>query len=113
MRRYHEEYDDWFRGTGGRPYRVALNSIDAQECLRHRRYSRSATEREPVQVQPKTTTTTTTTQFVYIAGCGGQDSLPCGHLADLLNPGVTLVAFSVDFWEILSRDQRYSIIKTP
>jgi hypothetical protein len=110
MRRYHEEYDDWQRGTGGKPYRIALNSVDAWECLRHRRYSRSATEREPLQVQPKTTTTTP--QFVYV-GCGGQAALPCGHISDLMNPGVTLVLFSVDFWEALSRDQRYQIIKIP
>jgi len=30
-----------------------------------------------------------------------------------MNPGVTLVLFSVDFWEALSRDQRYQIIKIP
>ena len=109
MRRYNEEYDDWFSGTGGRPYRITLNSVDAQAALRHRRYSRSPTEREPVQVQPQTTTTP---QFVYV-GCGGQAALPCGHLSDLMNPGVTLVAYSVDFWEMLSRDQRYQIIKIP
>jgi hypothetical protein len=98
MRRYHEEYDDWFRGTGGKPYRIALNSVDARECLRHRRYSRSATEREPMQVQPQTTAP----QFVYV-GCGGQASLPCLHLLDIVT-GQTLVVFSVDFYEARARD---------
>jgi|SRR6516165_411189 hypothetical protein len=112
MRLHQREHEEWLRASGGKPYRIALSSVDAFEwCRRDRRFSFSATEREPVQVQSKTTTTTP--QFVYIAGCGGQAALPCGHLSDLMNPGVTLVAFSVDFWEILSRDQRYQIIKTP
>jgi hypothetical protein len=98
MRRYREEYDDWQRGTGGKPYRIALNSIDAQEALRHRRYSRSATEREP-QVQPQTTTPQ---QYVYV-GCGGQAALPCLHLLDIVT-GQTLVVFSVDYFEVRARD---------
>jgi hypothetical protein len=108
MRRYNEEYDDWFRGTGGRPYRIALNSVDARQALQHRRYSRSPTEREPVQAQPQTTTP----QFVYV-GCGGQAALPCGHISDLMNPGVTLVVFGVDYYPMLAADQRYQPVRAP
>jgi hypothetical protein len=108
MRRYHAEREEWLQATGGKPYRIALNSVDAQAALRHRRYSRSPTEREPVQVQPQTTTPQ---QFVYI-GCGGQ-TLPCGHISDLMNPGVTLVVFGVDYYPILAADARYQPVRAP
>ena len=107
------ERSRWVRETGGKPQQLALNAgVEANEVLtrsrgRFRESLTAMVEEIPAQQ------TTTTPQFVYIAGCGGQAALPCGHLADLMNPGVTLVAFSVDFWEILSRDQRYQIIKTP
>jgi hypothetical protein len=102
----------WEKETGNKPVELGLNSVDASAAKLYdpMRWRTSATApAEEIQAQPQTTTTP---QFQYI-GCGGQAALPCGHLSDLLNPGVTLVAFSVDFWEALSRDQRYQIIKIP
>ena len=29
MRTYQREYDEWLQATGGKPYRIALNSVDA------------------------------------------------------------------------------------
>jgi hypothetical protein len=109
MRRYHVEHDEWLRASGGKPYRIALTSADAFEwCRRDRRYSRSATALEPMQVQPKTTTPT---QFVYL-GCGGQAALPCGRLFDLIT-GETLVVFGVDYYFMLAADQRYQPVHAP
>ena len=107
------ERSEWLRETGRKPQQLALNAgVEANEVLtrsrgRFRESLSAAADEIPAQQ------TTTTPQFVYIAGCGGQAALPCGHLSDLMNPGVTLVLFSVDFWEALSRDQRYQIIKIP
>jgi hypothetical protein len=107
------ERSEWVRETGGKPQQLALNAgVEANEVLtrsrgRFRESLSAAADEIPAQQ------TTTTPQFVYIAGCGGQAALPCGHLSDLMNPGVTLVLFSVDFWEALSRDRRYQIIKIP
>jgi hypothetical protein len=110
MRQYHAEHEEWLRGTGGKPHKVCLNSIDARSWLAaDRRYSRSATEREPEQVQPQTTTAP---QFRYI-GCGGQRALPCGQLLDLMNPDEILVVFGVDYYFMLSVDQRYQPLRAP
>jgi hypothetical protein len=106
------ERSRWVRETGGKPQQLALNAgVEANEVLarsrgRFRESLTAAASEIPAQQA------TTTPQFVYV-GCGGQAALPCGHLSDLMNPGVTLVAYSVDFWEMLSRDQRYQIIKIP
>jgi hypothetical protein len=106
------ERSRWVRETAGKPQQLALNAgVEANEALtrsrgRFRESLTAMVEEIPAQQTP------TTPQFIYV-GCGGQASLPCGHLSDLMNPGVTLVLFSVDFWEALSRDQRYQIIKIP
>jgi hypothetical protein len=112
MHAYEKARAQWVEETNGKPVAVALNSVDATEARlydpKRWRSSATATADETPSQQ-----TIAVPQFVYIAGCGGQAALPCGHLSDLMNPGVTLVAFSVDFWEILSRDQRYQIVRTP
>jgi hypothetical protein len=106
------ERSRWLRETGGKPQQLALNAgVEANEVLtrsrgRFRESLTATIEEIPAQQ------TATATQFRYI-GCGGQAALPCGHLLDLMNPGETLVVFGVDFFEILSRDQRYQIVKTP
>jgi hypothetical protein len=108
MRRYYEEYDDWFRGTGGKPYRVALNSVDAQECLRHRRYSRSPTEREPMQVQPQTTGQT----INLVAASGGGAAFAGFWLLDLIS-GNKYVVFSCDRTEWLANGRGQFVETTP
>jgi hypothetical protein len=112
MHAYEKARAQWVEETNGKPVAVNFNSCDASEAKLYdpKRWRTSATATAD-EIQPQQTTTTP--QFVYIAGCGGQAALPCGHLSDLMNPGVTLVLFSVDFWEALSRDQRYQIIKIP
>ena len=92
MRQYHAEYEEWLRGTGGRPYRIALNSVDARAALMHPRYSRSATEREPVQVQPQTTG-----QVVVdlVAQAGGGAAF-AGYWLQDITTGIKWVVFSCD-----------------
>jgi hypothetical protein len=110
--RHKKERAEWERETGNKPVDCGFNSVDATE-IRLREPARWRTSATATVEEIPAQQTTTTPQFVYIAGSGGQRALPCGHLSDLLNPGVTLVLFSVDFWEALSRDQRYQIIKIP
>jgi hypothetical protein len=101
MRRYHAEHEEWLRSTGGKPYRVALNSIDAQSWLAaDRRYSRSATERAPVQVQPQATG-----QVINLVAASGVQ-LGGFWLLDLVS-GNKYVVFSPDYIEWQSRDLRY------
>jgi hypothetical protein len=93
MRAYEKASAQWVEETNGQPVAVNFNSCDASEAKlydpkRWRTSATATTDEIPAQQ------TTTTPQFVYIAGCGGQAALPCGHLSDLLNPGVTLVLFS-------------------
>jgi hypothetical protein len=92
MRRYHEEREEWLQATGGKPYRIALNSVDAQAALQHPRYSRSATEREPVQIQPQTTG-----QVVVdlVAQSGGGAAFSGYWLLDITT-GTKWVVFSCD-----------------
>jgi hypothetical protein len=112
MRKYEIERAEWEKETGGKPVDCGFNSVDAMEARvrdgnRWRTSATATADEIPVQQ-----TTIATPQFQYV-GCGGQAALPCGHLSDLMNPGVTLVLFSVDFWEALARDQRCQIVKTP
>ena len=97
MRRYHEEYDDWFRGTGGKPYRIALNSVDARAALQHRRYSRSPTEREPMQtqIQPQGIVGQLVNANPWGAFAGG-----CWLVADIVS-GNTLIMTTVDAAEAI------------
>jgi hypothetical protein len=111
LRRYALDRAQWELETGNKPVELGLNSVDASAAklydpMRWRTSATAPAEKIPAQQ------TTTPQQFVYV-GCGGQAALPCGHLSDLLNPGVTLVLFSVDFWAAVVADQRYQIIKTP
>jgi hypothetical protein len=102
MRAYQRDYDEWVRGTGGRPYKIALNSVDSREWLQRSRgrYSRSATEREPVQIQPQTTG-----QVINLVAASGV-ALGGFWLLDLIS-GNKYVVFSPDFvdWQARGRGQ--------
>jgi hypothetical protein len=94
MRQYHVEHEEWLRGTGGRPYRIALNSVDARAALMHPRYSRSATEREPMQPQQRDTKNTATV-INLVAQSGGGAAFGGFWLLDLIS-GNKYVVFSCD-----------------
>jgi hypothetical protein len=109
MRTYLRDYDDWLRDTGGRPCRIALNNPDAQEALRHRRYSRSATEREPVQVQPQTTGQVVI-DLVSASGGGAQFG---GYWLLEIPTQIRWIVFSCDKIEWLSRGRGAFVETTP
>jgi hypothetical protein len=106
MRQYHAEHEEWLRATGGKPYRVALNSIDARSWLAaDRRYSRSATEREPMQSQiaPKAAIVG---QLVN-ANPWGAFAGGCWLVADIIS-GNTFILDTTSAREWMARDARYS-----
>jgi hypothetical protein len=109
MRTYLRDYNDWFRGTGGLPCRIALNNPDAQAALRDRRYSRSATEREPVQVQPRTADQVVV-DLVSASGGGAQFE---GHWLLEVPTQVRWIVFSCDKIEWLSRGRGAFVETTP
>jgi hypothetical protein len=111
MRQYHAEHEEWLRATGGTPHKVSLNSADSQEWLQRSRgrFSRSATEREPVQIQPQTTG-----QVVVdlVAQAGGGAAFGGFWVQDVFSL-TKYVLFSVDYTEVLSRGRGQYIPTTP
>jgi hypothetical protein len=100
-RRYLGERDEYLRASGGKPYRVVLNAVDAFEwCRRDRRFSFSATALEPMQAQPRTTG-----QVINLVAATGAQ-LGGFWLLDLIS-GNKYVVFSPDYVEWQSRDLRY------
>jgi hypothetical protein len=111
MRQYHAEYEEWFRESGGKPCRIALNSVDARECLRHRRYSRSPTEREPIMPQQRDTKNTATV-INLVAQSGGGAAFGGFWLLDLIS-GNKYVVFSCDRTEWLANGRGQFVDTTP
>jgi hypothetical protein len=102
MRTYQREFDEWLRATGGKPYRVALNSADSAEWIQrsHGRFSRSATEREPVHIEPRVVTGS-------IINMDATNTLPAWLIYDIISNSYFLVPIidARDRW--LEADNRY------